>query len=304
MKKSVALKNISNNQSHALLSALPYNAFVFTEQGDCIEAFVGNEATVTSFDYKSLVGLSLKQMLSPELAKRLQNHISKALESDLTETIVHPVSAADLAPEFQTLTGPNDTLWFEGKATRISTWEGEASAVMWLSSDITLTISREQKIKALIEMDALTGARSRRSLLKYLRHAYRNKVVSSSPYSLLYIEVRDYPTYKKDYGLVSSENLLKLLSDFFQQHLSPLSKLYRFEGSDFVAILPNTGYEVACSVAKKLTEKLINTEIEVGHHALTIPIDVGVAESHSLSASRPLDVLYRANENVGKYHLG
>ncbi|GMQ49225.1 sensor domain-containing diguanylate cyclase [Vibrio sp. 10N] len=300
MKKAETVQTISNHQSYALLSALPYNAFVFTEHGDCIEAFAGNEATVSNFDYKSLVGLSLKQMLSPDLAKRLQNHIRKAIESDLTETIVHPVSAADLAPEFQTLTGPNDTLWFEGKATRIPAWEGKANAVMWLSSDITLAISREQKIKALIEMDALTGARSRRALLKSLRRAFKNKEVSSPPYCLLYIEVRDYSAYKKDYGLVSSENLLKQLSVFFRRHLRPSDKLYRFEGSDFVAILPNTVYGGACNLAKHLTEKLINTSIEIGHHTLTIPIDVGVAESHTNSTTRPLDVLYRANENVGK----
>lgn len=301
MKKADSFQNISNHQSLALLSALPHNAFVFTERGDCIEAFAGNEATVSTFDYRSLVGLNLTQMLSSQLAKRLKKHIKKAIESDLTETIVHPVRAADLAPEFRGLTGPDDTLWFEGKVTRIPAWGEEVNAVMWLSNDITMTISREQKIKSLIELDALTGARSRRSLLKYLRRAFKDQDASS--YSLLYIEVRDYLTYKRDYGLVSSENLLKQLGDFFQQHISSPNRLYRFEGSDFVAILPSTDFAEACQVAKNLTESLINTELEIGQHALTIPIDVGVAENHITPTSRPLDALYRANENVGKYQL-
>ncbi len=171
---------------------------------------------------------------------------------------------------------------------------------MWLSSDITLTISREQKIKALIEMDALTGARSRRSLLKDLRRAFKQKDSASLTYSLLYAEVRDYPIYKRDYGLVHSESLLKQLSEFLQQHLCPPNKLYRFEGSDFVALLPNTGYKEACSMAKKITEKLITTEMEIGQNALVIPIDIGVSQSRADIDTRPLDVLYRASSNIGK----
>jgi len=194
---------------------------------------------------------------------------------------------------------------FDGSWLHIKTRPTSDGSSLVVVSDITSLKQAEmalrsmtERLKLLATTDGLTGLTNRRALDEALEAEASRSTRSSSPLSLLMIDVDRFKSYNDLYGHQAGDEVLKAVGLCLKATLKRPSDLAaRYGGEEFVAVLPDTDEDGAFFIADSFRESLKALAIpHQGGDKKVVTASVGIAVTSRDDPVGPAELLHRADE--------
>ena len=137
-----------------------------------------------------------------------------------------------------------------------------------------------EKLKALVNIDGLTGLENRRYFDEVLNIEIRRAARTDSTLSLLMCDIDYFKLYNDHYGHVMGDECLKKIAGCFKNTFMRATDVpARFGGEEFAVILPDTELEEARKLSEKLSLSIHSLKIihEASSAADHVTISIGVA---------------------------
>ncbi|MDQ3963746.1 MAG: diguanylate cyclase [Actinomycetota bacterium] len=162
----------------------------------------------------------------------------------------------------------------------------EEGAVDWISKPVesrelvarvgvaARTRVRQQELRSRLAFDRATGLGDRSAFHQRLAHEVARSDRSSAPLSILLIDIDAMAGMNDRWGNAIGDELIQLVADELRNILRTSDGIYRYEGDDFAAVLPDTDMSTAFLAAERCRRAIM--EMATGRGDLTI--SVGVAE--------------------------
>ena len=151
------------------------------------------------------------------------------------------------------------------------------------TSNRTMSNSRriQQHYESRANIDSLTRLHNRLWIDQNLPQAFETCVADEIPLCLILIDIDHFKKYNDDNGHLAGDSCLKAVAEAIRISIRPNDLLGRFGGEEFVILLPDTDLKICKSIATRIKDEVVNTEIK-GHKLENLPsvtISIGVAES-------------------------
>lgn len=150
-----------------------------------------------------------------------------------------------------------------------------------------------QQVEELAYVDGLTGVGNRRIFEKRVREELDRAARYQTSMSVIMIDIDHFKRVNDEFGHLLGDEVLRLVSQMFQQALRKPDVCCRFGGEEFAIILPETSGQNALLVAEKLRKKVCDYEFPGIPRAITI--SAGVADFPRCGSNR--DELVRAADD-------
>ncbi len=157
-----------------------------------------------------------------------------------------------------------------------------------LKQQVASTASEVQTLKKELEgirqkarTDMLTGLLNRRGFDEVLSKAMEASRKNESPLSIILADIDHFKKVNDTYGHLIGDNVLKMLSRLFNEHIKGKDTAARFGGEEFVLILPDTALKGAFSLSETIRKNLQEMKWVArgsGKDIGTITISMGVAQ--------------------------
>ncbi len=122
-----------------------------------------------------------------------------------------------------------------------------------------------KKLHDLASTDGLTGLANRRHFDETLDQFVINSKKEKSPLSLIMIDIDHFKLYNDYYGHIKGDLCLRKFADILQKTIGSTNGLCaRFGGEEFTIILPNTDYETAILITKRIQATIKEQKFQ--HH--------------------------------------
>jgi diguanylate cyclase (GGDEF)-like protein/PAS domain S-box-containing protein len=148
-----------------------------------------------------------------------------------------------------------------------------------------------EKLHILSRTDALTGLINRRALEDCLEIEWNASVQSSTPLSLLMLDVDDFKGFNDSFGHVHGDEVLRRISSLMRQWTRQSDMIARYGGEEFLLILPNTGAIEAFQIAERLREAIAAAVWE--QRSITVSIGIASRTECACTATR---LVHQADE--------
>lgn len=136
--------------------------------------------------------------------------------------------------------------------------------------------------------DPLTQLVNRQEFEKRLAETLRKTKVDNDFHALLYLDLDQFKIVNDTCGHAAGDELLKQLSEQFNQQLRSSDTLSRLGGDEFGIILHNCPIEMALDIAEKLRMSVEQYRLHWGGRQFSVGVSIGLVEidsdSHSLQA--------------------
>lgn len=165
-------------------------------------------------------------------------------------------------------------------------YELEQFAIAILALMLTIAIHqysmqiRQQngKLSHLLARDVLTNALSRFSIVKRAQEEIERARRTGRPLAVLLIDLDHFKNVNDTYGHLAGDATLQSIVETCQSTLREIDLLGRMGGDEFLVLLPETSLEEAREIAKRMIQKVNQSEIEVANNiVIKMSISVGIA---------------------------
>jgi len=291
------LSLFTTEQIAALLAALPDPAFIFTRSGKYAALFGGTDARYYH-DGSSLVGKRIGDVLNPEKAAWFLAQIAVALAKRGLHVVEYRLDRKDV--KGLEGDGPDDTIWFEGRAQALDYQVDGEDAVLWVASNITTSKKLEALLRMQSETDALTGLANRRKLMQALNDSHGLHARYRTPASVLIFDIDNFKDINDRYGHLSGDKAIQVTADVCRRELRTTDFPARLGGDEFVILMPHTTWEQAMPIAERLRQRIADQLRELGTLGQGATISGGLSQMLPGDTSiedvlkRADDALYRA----------
>jgi two-component system, cell cycle response regulator len=151
--------------------------------------------------------------------------------------------------------------------------------------------------------DQLTGLHNRRYMNTQLNQHLRRARIGEDPVSVIVCDIDFFKKVNDCYGHDVGDEALKEFSNRLLQSIRPGDIACRMGGEEFIAILPETRGDLACSVAERIRRSVAGTPFRVrgGKERINVTVSLGVATSSKDETIETLikradQALYRAKD--------
>ena len=174
-------------------------------------------------------------------------------------------------------------LSFEAPSIR---YELEQFAIAILALMLTIAIHqyskqmRQQngKLSHLLERDVLTNALSRYYIVKRAQEEIERARRTGRPLAVLLIDLDHFKKVNDTYGHLAGDATLQCVVETCQSTLREIDLLGRMGGDEFLVLLPETSLEEAREIAKRMIQKVNQSEIKIANNiVIKTSISVGIA---------------------------
>lgn len=166
------------------------------------------------------------------------------------------------------------------------------------------------QIKSQSLTDSLTGAYNHNHIVDILRREAESNHDTTSPFSLIMLDVDHFKHYNDHYGHMVGDQVLVMLTQTIRNHIHASDAVGRWGGEEFMVVLPQTNGQQAYAVAERIQHTMSSLTIQ-GRDGESIPaptVSQGIAvfptETHEID--RLIDLadrrLYLAKER-GRNHV-
>jgi diguanylate cyclase (GGDEF)-like protein len=108
-------------------------------------------------------------------------------------------------------------------------------------------------LKHLSAIDGLTGISNRRNFDDFLEKEWRRSMRTSSPISLIMVDIDHFKAYNDSYGHQEGDDCLKKVANIIRKNIHrPADLAARYGGEEFVIVLPDTHSSQAETIAGNL----------------------------------------------------
>ncbi|MYM96971.1 GGDEF domain-containing protein [Duganella vulcania] len=279
-------------QIAALLAALPDPAFIFTRSGKYAALFGGTDARYYH-DGSSLVGKRIGEVLNAEKAAWFLAQIAVALAKRGLHVVEYRLDRKDVIGLEGD--GPDDTIWFEGRAQALDYQVDGEDAVLWVASNITTSKKLEALLRMQSETDALTGLANRRKLMQALNDSHGLHARYRTPASVLIFDIDNFKDINDRYGHLSGDKAIQVTADVCRRELRTTDFPARLGGDEFVILMPHTTWDQAMPIAERLRQRIADQLRELGTLGQGATISGGLSQMLPGDSSSE-DVLKRADD--------
>lgn len=175
-------------------------------------------------------------------------------------------------------------------------------AVLAFAAVLTYVDRQRKRLKLLATTDGLTGLSNRRELLEHGERELLRAQRYGRPFSLMLIDIDHFKKVNDQFGHASGDRVLKGMARCGQASLRESDLFGRFGGEEFLALLPETDWSGAATLAERLRQgagQCTDGTCDQGQ-AIPFTVSIGVAvrgsvdESLDAMIARADAALYRA----------
>ncbi|MGB5353588.1 MAG: GGDEF domain-containing protein, partial [Woeseia sp.] len=141
-----------------------------------------------------------------------------------------------------------------------------------------LTRSQRQQLMDLATCDPLTGAGNRRALTQKMAEVIANRDRTSSPASLIILDLDHFKAINDDFGHGVGDQILTRLAEIINLRIRVTDSLYRIGGEEFVIVVDGQNIDRATRLAEQLRTLVEANELAPERE---VTISLGVAELQS-----------------------
>jgi diguanylate cyclase (GGDEF)-like protein len=150
---------------------------------------------------------------------------------------------------------------------------------------------RRQRAQKFALTDPLTRLYNRRMGISCLDQELARMQRSSSPTTVLMIDVDDFKKLNDTYGHVQGDQALRAIAEMLRKTLRRSDTICRYGGEEFLVVLPETTAEESSILAARLF-----TAIEHRGRELGLPLTVSIGQSSIRADDTVESVLQRADK--------
>jgi two-component system, sensor histidine kinase LadS len=132
------------------------------------------------------------------------------------------------------------------------------------------------------QIDALTGALTRRTLIERLDAACLRAKALSAPVAVLFIDLDHFKSINDSYGHAAGDACLTSIIGPIQAELRQTDVIGRYGGEEFVVILSGADAAAACQIAERICARVSQVSVEGFGAPIRLTCSIGVAASDSL----------------------
>ena len=158
-------------------------------------------------------------------------------------------------------------------------------------NDVTIAVGREKLLREQTMVlrsqtfsDGLTGIANRRHFDVAIEKEMRRATRTSSPLSLLMIDIDHFKDYNDHYGHQQGDDcLIRVAAELAAMLQRPTDLLARYGGEEFAAILPDTDAAQALRMAEAIRRHAADLRIahaKTGNEVKHITVSIGIATQH------------------------
>lgn len=166
--------------------------------------------------------------------------------------------------------------WLETHAVPMYDAEGNVTALLGITRDITQRKSSEKRIEYMANFDPLTGLPNRAKLDEQLGYVLSLSKRNKHTFSLMFLDIDHFKNINDTLGHNVGDSLLVKIATRIKDVLREEDTVARLGGDEFILLLPNTGVEEAQQVAHKLLQTL-QAPFVIQHHKLIMSASIGIA---------------------------
>ncbi len=285
-----------------LLDALPEHVFVFSEQGQYLEVFGGQDNNI-NFDCKIYLGKYLSEVMPQNAAELFLSYIQQALRLNQAIIVEYHFNN-DSMITFPEHIQPPKELWFEGVIKPLSECYNQQKTVLWTAKNITQRHYLEQRLKALSETDELTEVLNRRAFMSALHHRRQQFLRDSQDTSLLMLDIDRFKLVNDSLGHQAGDAVIKHVIGLCKQTIRETDYLGRLGGEEFAIILHDTNLEQAYQLASRLCRRVASEACIWQQQPVPVTISIGLS-AFQREDKTPEQVIQRADHAMyTSKHLG
>lgn len=145
-----------------------------------------------------------------------------------------------------------------------------------------LKASRD-RIETLVHFDELTGLLKRRFLLKAMEHEQSQVRLGRRPFALCLLDVDQFSYINEYYGYRTGDEVLRTLAELLKELLSGNELLARFNGEEFLLLLPETDADTAMARVSFMRSQIAKHVFLSPHGSFSVCFSAGVScyEAHA-----------------------
>jgi two-component system cell cycle response regulator len=291
-----------DQQLKSTAQTLPDPIFIIDEFGKYLDVIEGQKNPF--FPGKErFIGKYLHDVLPEHLADNFMQAISEAISSNSLKVIEYQLSPADIAGS--PTEGSRRKQWFSGRIYPIKDRSNEIHSVILLAINISDKKNLEQQVRELAERDLLTGVFNRRHFMRIFEKEFTISRRYMNRLSILLIDIDNYKEISENFGMEAGNTVLQRFASFCEATLRKSDLFARYDGENFIVMLPNTPSLGAAIIADRLRANAEELQIPYENNTIRITVSIGVSlvldkdTNGSAVLARADSALYQAKKNGG-----
>ena len=163
---------------------------------------------------------------------------------------------------------------------------------------IESTRADKARFEVLALTDPLTQTHNRRALMERLTSELERARRYALHLSVLMVDLDHFKAINDSYGHVVGDEVLRGVSRVLQREARAVDVVARFDGEEFVVVLPETGEDGAVALAERIRARVEETPPVTGgeYGWLRVTVSIGVATVPSPRVNSPEELIAVADE--------
>lgn len=152
-----------------------------------------------------------------------------------------------------------------------------APFVLYLFIGLISQLDRsEEKLKALSIMDDLTDVYNRRYFIEQAEKEMAKAVRYGTVFSLVAVDIDHFKKINDAYGHFAGDAVLKAVSNTCMNNLRTMDVFARFDGQEFMFLIPESDKINVPAFAEKVLRALENTDVACNRNTIRFTVSIGV----------------------------
>lgn len=210
----------------------------------------------------------------------------------LTVGLSEGMTSAEMAMYVAKSNGRDQVLEFSPET------QGVVTARRELAKTVVLLQERNRELQEQVQVDALTGLRSRRALDAVLEMTCGGQQAGAEHCAVAFLDIDHFGSFNKHHGDDRGDEALRQVAQIIQATARRGDLVFRKGGEEIVVVLPGTTEAEAQLAAERMRCAVQDAAIQhiASPTAPVITITVGVASSHGRQPSTVHQLMNRAAE--------
>lgn len=279
---------------------------IFNASPDPI-GFINHQGIVTGGNnpFAKLLGLSQSELKG--------THIENLMDKEKAEVYIQQnkqilASGESVSYEYLSQFHSDVETWYEvNKAPFVDESIGEQGLIIILR-DISERKRNEKKLSKSIAqleklsfIDALTQVANRRSFNDILQSQWMLHQQANQPLALLIIDIDYFKQYNDYYGHQQGDHVLYSIAQMLKNTTARRNDFVaRYGGEEFVVLMPQTGFEGARSLARRIISRVHTAQIAHPDSTVSsyLTLSIGGAYTEQLNHNQALELLSCADRHL------
>lgn len=329
LNKGLLLEDVLERIYTFFKQVIPYDRIgcaLVDEGGESITAFWAHTAYQTDLQISKgysarLQGTSLETVLSsgrPRIINDLEQHLADHPHSDSTRRILAEGIRSSLTCPLVAEGKAVGVLFFSSRSK--DTYQDiHQETFLFLATQVAQLLEKSKLYQHILDLntrlqdannqlqekasrDPLTGMLNRGAILEFL-HDQLTKSNRSS-IGLLMLDIDHFKRVNDNYGHVSGDLVLRVVTKTMAQHIRPSDRIGRYGGEEFLAVLTDVTAEQLTHIAERIRAAVANTPIQLDPDQVMVTASIGgylietTADKEITKLIETVDArLYRAKES-------